>query len=114
MPHSISQVMVSSTFTDLREHRAALNLAVGKHEMHPVGMEFNDATIAGDVLDASLAMVERSAAYVLIIGRKYGQVPPCSVRNPGNLSITELEFREAIKRKLPVLLFIMGEEHPRK
>ena len=56
-------------------------------------------------------MVRHSAAYVGIISRKYGQIPKCSKRNPGNISITELEFDEAQKLNRPILLFIMGEKH---
>lgn len=105
--------MVSSTFTDLVDHRTALNLSIGKHDMHPVGMEFSDAKITGDVVDASLGMVAKSRAYVLIIGLKYGQTPECPERNPESLSITELEYREAVRLELPVLLFLMGDKHSR-
>lgn len=105
--------MVSSTFTDLKEHRNALIQAISKHDMHPVGMEFSDAKLTGDVVDASLGMVAKSAAYILIIGRKYGQTPECPTRNPKKLSITELEYREAVRLKRPVLLFLMGDHHPR-
>jgi hypothetical protein len=112
-PRSVPQVMVSSTFTDLKEHRNALIQAISKHDMHPVGMEFSDAKLAGDVVDASLGMVAKSAAYILIIGRKYGQTPECPRRNPEKLSVTELEYREAVRLKRPVLLFLMGDKHPR-
>lgn len=105
--------MVSSTFTDLKEHRNALIQSISKHDMHPVGMEFSDAKLTGDVVDASLGMVAKSAGYVLIIGRMYGQTPECPTRNPDKLSITELEYREAVRLKRPVLLFLMGDKHPR-
>jgi hypothetical protein len=105
--------MVSSTFTDLKEHRNALIQAVSKHDMHPVGMEFSDAKLTGDVVDASLGMVAKSAAYILIIGRKYGQTPECPKRNPEKLSVTELEYREAVRLNRPVLLFLMGDKHSR-
>src|SRR5262245_4366808 len=78
----VPQVMVSSTFTDLKDHRAALIHAISSHQMHPVGMEFSDAALTGDVVDTSLEMVAKSAAYILIIGRKYGQTPECPRRNP--------------------------------
>lgn len=112
-PRNVPQVMVSSTFTDLKDHRAALIQAISKHDMHPVGMEFSDAKLTGDVVDASLGMVAKSAAYILIIGRKYGQTPECPKRNADKLSVTELEYREAVRLKRPVLLFLMGDRHPR-
>ena len=47
-----------------------------------------------------------------MVSRKYGQTPFHQEKNPGRLSITELEFNEAMRLKLPILLFIMGEKHP--
>ena len=91
-PRSIQQAMVSSTFTDLKEHRAALIKALNEHDLHPNVMEHDSAKPVGDVIDSSLQMVRDSAAYILVISRKYGQTPECSKRNPDKLSITELEF----------------------
>ncbi len=103
-------VTISSTFTDLEEHRAALMDAITGHHLHAVAME-NDAAKLADVIDSSLQMVRDGAAYVGIIGKKYGQVPKCAARNPDNLSITELEFNEAMSLGRPILLFIMGKGH---
>ena len=110
-PRSIPQVMVSSTFTDLKEHRAALIKALIEHGLHPNVMEYDSAKPVGDVIDSSLQMVRDSAAYILVISRKYGQTPECSTRNPNKLSITELEFNEAQQLNRPTLLYIMGDEH---
>jgi hypothetical protein len=57
-------------------------------------------------------MVQDASAYIGVISRKYGQTPKCPKRNPGNVSITELEFNEAQRLNRPILLFIMGEKHP--
>ncbi len=110
-PRSIQQAMVSSTFTDLKEHRAALIKALNEHDLHPNVMEYDSAKPVGDVVDSSLQMVRDSAAYILVISQKYGQTPECSTRNPGSLSITELEFNEAQRLNRPTLLYIMGEKH---
>jgi hypothetical protein len=56
--------------------------------------------------------VRDSAAYILVIGLKYGQTPECPDRNPDRLSVTELEFNEAQELDRPTLLFIMGDDHP--
>jgi Domain of unknown function (DUF4062) len=111
LPKLVQQVMVSSTFTDLEEHRAALILAIQRANLHPMVMEHSNAKPAGDVVDSSLGMVRDSAAYILIISRKYGQQPECPSRNPGKLSITELEFNEAQRLGRPTLLFIMDKGH---
>jgi len=110
-PRSVQQAMVSSTFTDLREHRAALMKALNEHGLHPKVMEYDSAKPVGDVIDSSLQMVRDSAAYILVISRKYGQTPECLTRNPNKLSITELEFNEAQQLNRPTLLYIMGDEH---
>ncbi|MEO0447969.1 MAG: DUF4062 domain-containing protein, partial [Verrucomicrobiota bacterium] len=110
-PLSTPQVMVSSTFLDLEEHRAAVIQGIQDHKLHANVMEHHNAVPNHDVIDSSLKMVRDSAAYILVIGLKYGQIPQCSERNPNQLSITELEFHEAQRCKRPILLFIMGEEH---
>ncbi len=104
--------MVSSTFEDLSEHRSALIKAIKGHGLTDVAMENDSAKAGVDLIDSSLQMVRDSAAYVGIISHKYGQIPECPIRNPKNLSITELEFDEAQRLDRPILLFIMGDEHP--
>lgn len=107
-------VMVSSTFTDLVEHRVALMKAIHANDLHAIVMENGAAKPAIDVLDSSLTMVRKASAYIGVISRKYGQVPKDANRNPKGLSLTELEFEEARSLGLPVLLFIMGDDHPVK
>jgi hypothetical protein len=75
-PRPIPQVMVSSTFTDLQEHRAALIDAIHAHKLHANVME-NDSARLIDVIDSSLQKVRDSAAYIGVIGLKYGQTPEC-------------------------------------
>lgn len=104
--------MVSSTFTDLKEHRVALIKAIKGQGLTDIAMENDSAKPDLDVIDSSLQMVRDSSAYVGVISRKYGQMPKCPNRNPGNVSITELEFDEAQRLNRPILLFIMGEKHP--
>lgn len=112
MPRPIPQVMVSSTFLDLVDHRGAMIQAIDKHKLHANVMERDDARLDHDVISSSLQMVRDSAAYILVIGLKYGQTPQCPERNPDQLSITELEFNEAQRLDRPILLFIMGDDHP--
>ncbi len=110
-PRAVPQVMVSSTYTDLTAHRDALISVINRQGLHPRVMEYASAGLV-DVLDSSLDMVRDSAAYCLIIGHKYGQTPPCPQRNPHGRSITELEFDEAVRLGRPILLFVMGDDHP--
>ncbi|HEV7668758.1 MAG TPA: DUF4062 domain-containing protein [Thermoanaerobaculia bacterium] len=110
-PRAYQGVMISSTFTDLEQHRQALIRAIKAQGLTDVAMENDSAKSDIDVLDSSLQMVRDSAAYVGVISRKYGQIPKDPGRNPANLSLTELEFDEAQRLKRPVLLLIMGDKH---
>jgi Domain of unknown function (DUF4062) len=103
--------MVSSTFTDLEAHRAALIKALQGQKFLAMAME-NDSAKLADVIESSLQMVGESAAYIGILTHKYGQVPEDPARNPDNLSITELEFNEAQRLGRPILLFLMADDHP--
>jgi hypothetical protein len=112
-PKNYLGVMVSSTFTDLREHRQALINLIHTHDLFPVDMEHGGGAQAeDDVLASSLKMVRDAAAYVCIISRRYGQIPGDPDRNPDGLSLTELEFNEALRLKRPILLFLMADDHP--
>lgn len=109
-PRLFAGVMISSTFKDLKEHRAALIRAINAEELKHVAME-NDSAKLIDVIESSLRMVRDASAYIGLISHKYGQIPDCPERNPKNLSLTELEFNEATRLNRPILLFIMGDEH---
>jgi hypothetical protein len=104
--------MVSSTFSDLEQHRAALINAISGQRLHPLAMEQDAALPAGTVIDSSLTKVRDAAAYVGVISRRYGQVPEDDKLNPERLSLTQLEFREAQRLGRPILIFIMSKQHP--
>ena len=110
-PKNFRGVMVSSTFTDLVEHRRSLIAAIDRFDLKAVAMEHSGALGDVDVIESSLRMVQDAAAYIGVIGHKYGQTPECSKSNPDGLSITELEFNEAMRLGRPILLFLMHEDH---
>ena len=111
-PKRYKGVMVSSTFMDLKDHRAALIKAIKGQGLTDIAMENDSAKADVDVIDSSLRMVQEASAYIVVISQKYGQTPVCPERNPNERSLTELEFSEAQKLARPILLFIMGEKHP--
>ena len=110
-PRQFPGVMISSTFADFVQHREALISAISGQGLHPIAMEQDSALPAGTVIDSSLQKVRDSAAYLGIIGFRYGNIPDSAEHNPERLSLTELEFREARELGRPVLLFIMGPDH---
>ena len=110
-PRQYLGVMVSSTFTDLEQHRAALMKAIEAQGLYAVAMEHDAALPDGTVIDSSLRKVHEASAYIGVISHKYGQVPDSPQGNPSGYSLTELEFREARRLGRPILIFIMGEDH---
>ncbi len=111
-PKSFPGVMISSTFTDLKEHRDALIDTLLKQGLHPVAMEHNAPRPGEDVISASLRMVREASAYIGLISHRYGEIPDDPDRNPDRLSISRLEFDEAQRLARPTLVFIMGDGHP--
>src|SRR5207302_370722 len=101
-----------STYQELAEHRRAVRDAMLGQRMLPVALEDDAALPDQDLIDASLAKVNEADAYIGLISYRYGQVPKCPVRNPNKLSLTELEFRRAAERDMPICMFIMHPSHP--
>lgn len=104
-------VMLSSTFRDLEQHRKAVIAAMNGLKLTPLAQEF-DASSDSDLIKSSLDKVDAADVYVGLIGSRYGQRPECRDRNPDRLSLTELEYRRAAECKLPRLMFIMADDHP--
>jgi tetratricopeptide (TPR) repeat protein len=104
-------VMISSTSLDLPDHREAAIKAVLRSNLFPQVMETLTATSADPITD-SLALVDCAEVYVGIFAFRYGYVPEDDARNPGKISITEMEYRRALERKIPCLIFIAHDEHP--
>ena len=107
-----SDVMVSSTFRDLREHREEAIDAIHRLGFHAVGMEFDSSKAGKDIIDSSYEMVDKAVAYVGILSHRYGGVPEDAKRNPEQRSITELEYRRARDRDIPIYMFLMSDTHP--
>ncbi|MCB9456919.1 MAG: DUF4062 domain-containing protein [Anaerolineaceae bacterium] len=103
-------VMLSSTSRDLPSHREQATEAILRSGMHPIIMETLTASL-GDAISESLRLVDDAEIYVGIFGMRYGYIPD-DARNPDGISITEMEYRHAMKRDIPVLIFIMRDDHP--
>jgi tetratricopeptide (TPR) repeat protein len=106
-------VMISSTYVELEDYRAAVIQAAIAQDMFPLAME-SDAALPQDLIEASWAKVDAADAYIGMISYRYGQTPECPIRNPHSLSLTELEFRRAQKNGLPICMFILHEDVPVK
>ncbi len=105
-------VMISSTSLDLPHHRQTVNEAIRRVGYYPLAMEHGSAEAGSNALSFSLRMVEQAHLFLGIIAFRYGYVPDDPVANPAGWSVTEHEYRRAIERGIPVLIFLMHEDHP--
>ncbi|MBI1278254.1 MAG: DUF4062 domain-containing protein [Anaerolineaceae bacterium] len=109
LKQSTTWVMISSTVLDLPIHRAMVGNAVIGCRMLPRMMETLGAS-PDDAIDASLKLVNEANIYIGIFGNRYGYIPD-SPKNPSKLSVTELEYRRAFARKIPILIYLMSDSH---
>ncbi|MFT3817892.1 MAG: DUF4062 domain-containing protein [Rubrivivax sp.] len=92
------RIFVSSTWLDLRAERHAVEQAMQRmRATRFVGMEYFGAS-GETTREVSLAAVDRSDVYVGIIGLRYGS------------GITEDEYRRAVQRGLPCLIYLKRGE----
>jgi hypothetical protein len=112
------RIFVSSSFEDLKDHRASAIRVLRQLGHEVIAME--DMT-AGSLapLAKVLEMVDRSEAYVGIFAWRYGYAPQAGAEapvvagaTPGQTSITEYEYLRAIERGLPVMAFLLDERWP--
>lgn len=90
-------VMVSSTTSDLGDHRRRLGQIITNLLLTPRLMD-NEAP-GKEALSFSPDLVDEAEIYILLLGFRYGHVPDDSVRNPYNLSMMHLEYRRAKQRQ---------------
>lgn len=105
-------VMLSSTSFDLPEHRRLALDAILRAGCFPVAMDHGSATAGVTAIPYSLKLVDKVDVYVGIFGARYGYIAEDSIVNPQRLSVTEHEYRHAVKRGMPVLIYLMAEDHP--
>jgi len=96
-------IFVSSTWNDLKDHRAATRQALGSLGLDFVGME-GILTTPSIPRDATLPYIGRAGAYIAIVGWRYGSVDEAT-----GLSFTELEYVHAVGQGKPVLAFLMDD-----
>ena len=96
-------VFVSSTWSDMRVHRAAVRDALGAQGLEFVGMEAI-LTTPSIPRDATLTYIGRTATYIAVIGWRYG-----SIDEPTGMSFTELEYVHAVGQHKRVLAFLADE-----
>ena len=102
----MGRVFVSSTFSDLADHRQALAIALRKSGHDVIEME----TFAAQDERPPAYCFERVAEADYLVGAiawRYGYVPP-----DADKSITELEYEQARSLGKPCFMFLLDENHP--
>lgn len=103
-------VMISCTRRDLAAHIAEAKAAIEQCGMHALVQENMPASPA-DAVTVSLDMLNQAEVLFGIYAHRYGYIPD-DPRNPDQRSITEMEYRHAVQRGIPVLIFIMDDAVP--
>jgi tetratricopeptide (TPR) repeat protein len=100
------KVFISSTYVGLIEHRKAV-----VNSLRAMGEEVEHMEIFGardeEPTKASLDELDRCDVLVGIYAYRYGTVPKGS-----KVSVTEQEYLHATSKKIPILVFVVDENHP--
>ena len=121
------RIFVSSSFEDLKEHRAAA-IRVLRQLGHQV-LAMEDMTAGASApISKVVEMVDRSEAYVGIFAWRYGYIPAAPANGPGaeptvrvpvvkgatpgETSITHCEYLRALERRLPIMAFLLDVNYP--
>jgi len=103
----MARIYVSSTYSDLKEHRREVSLALRRLGHEDVAMEYYRAEDERP-LKKCLKDVASCDVYIGIFAFRYGHIP--KKENSKGRSITELEYREALDKGKPCLLFLLSED----
>jgi len=96
------QVFVSSTYTDLQEERQAAVEAILDAGHIPAGMELFKA--GKSQMKTIQKWIDDSDVYMLILGGRYG-----SIEEESGLSYTELEYKYALSKNMPVFAVVLDD-----
>lgn len=96
------QVFVSSTYEDLKDERQAAVEAILDAGHIPAGMELFKA--GKSQMKTIRKWIDESDVYMLILGGRYG-----SIEEESGLSYTELEYKYALSKNMPVFAVVLND-----
>src|SRR5450759_766752 len=100
------KIFVSSTFLDLKDYRIKAKKTIEESNNEFIGMEiFQSHT--HEPMEFCPEKVEECDALVLIVAYRYGNIP-----DGQTISITQLEYEHALKKKIPIRIYLMDDKHP--
>lgn len=96
-------IFISSTFTDLQQHRKSVWEILEKYDVHVLGMEQFGARTEAPI-QTCLNAVERADIYIGIIAYRRG-----SVNSDTGKSFTQMEYEKAVELNKEVLIYLINE-----
>jgi Domain of unknown function (DUF4062) len=99
-------VFVCSTFDDLEQEREGVLDAIRRVQQRHNAMEFFGAR-PGRPIDVCLDEVRKSDLLVVIVGLKYGSLPPGI-----GVSYSQAEYEEGARLKKPCLVYLRDDDVP--
>jgi len=99
-------VFLCSTFDDLEQEREAVLDAILRVQQRHNAMEFFGAR-PGRPLDVCLEEVRKSDLLVVIVGEKYGSLPPGM-----GISFSQAEYEEGARLDKPCLVYLRDDDVP--
>ncbi|MCY2968766.1 MAG: DUF4062 domain-containing protein [Planctomycetota bacterium] len=103
------RVFLSSTFTDLADHRVPVREGLRIYGASDVSMENFGARDERPADECLRLIREESDLFVGIYAHRYGFIPDQS-----KISITEMEYHAAADARLPCLIYLVDENEPCK
>jgi len=99
-------IFICSTFEDMVHYRNSVKDAIVSLKHIVIGMELFGSSNEKP-LNKCLSEVRNSSLLICLVGMRYGQID-----NDSGLSFTHLEYKEAIKNNIPVLVYILSDDVP--
>lgn len=105
------QIFIASTAEDLKEYRAVAVHVVDALGHKPVHMETFGA-MAAPSLSACRQLVRQCDAVIVIVGHRFGWIPPIEQGGDGRKSVTwhEVDAARAAVPTVPVFAFIVDDQ----
>jgi GTPase SAR1 family protein len=103
------KVYVSSTYRDLKDYREKVREALLQLGYEGVAMEYYVAESRRPV-EKCLEDVASCDIYIGVFAWRYGWIP--EEHNPERLSITHLEYNQAVATGKPCFIFVLDGDHP--
>lgn len=99
-------IFISSTYEDMIPYREEIQRNLIRLEQIIKGMEYFGSN-PQDSLTVCLSQVRECKLFISVLGMRYG-----SIDDGSGLSYSQMEYNEAIKNKIPTLIYIMSEDQP--